>query len=109
VKRLEEVEPTFTVHRDRGIWIPVITYALWDGRPERHEDKACFTRWGAERVGRRKCAEIVADRQRPFAVAIRRCNELMQAVLDTERRGQNAGALRAELREAVEALDEVRP
>jgi hypothetical protein len=58
-----EVEPTFTIHRDRGIWWAEVQYATWKGQPETYESKTCFTPWGARRVGRRECERIRRERE----------------------------------------------
>lgn len=100
-----EADPTHRVVRDRGIWIPVVTYATWKGRPEEFEARACLTAWGAHRVGRRECERIRTERAEPVAVAVRRFEELSVQLRDAPR-GEGRAMLLGQLSRARTELDE---
>ena len=72
----QEVEPTFSICRDRGIWLAVVRYGTYDGRPETYEATPCFTAWGARRRGRREVERIKRERNDPLNVLIARAEDI---------------------------------
>lgn len=63
----EAIEASYTVRRDRGVLIPIVTLRM-GGEVDRYEARPCLTRWGANRVGRREVARIHAEQQRDRAL-----------------------------------------
>lgn len=96
----QDVEPTFMISRDRGLWLVFVRYGTVDGQAETYEAAACFTPWGARRRGRREVRRIGRDRSDPLNILIARTQVLRSRVLTNE----GDDALWAEYRQVLDEL-----